>query len=46
MDFYLILQEIMQEKDINIPTVARMCNLSDGTVRSIIKRKQDRKSVV
>ncbi len=40
MDFYLILQEIMQEKDINIPTVARMCNLSDGTVRSIIKRKQ------
>lgn len=40
MDFYLILQEIMDEKGINIPTVARLCNLSDGTVRSILVRKQ------
>ena len=40
MDFYLILQEIMEEKNINIPTVARKSGLSDGTVRSIIKRKQ------
>lgn len=40
MDFYLILQEIMEEQGINIPTVARRCGLSDGTVRSIIARKQ------
>lgn len=40
MDFYLILQEIMEEQNINIPTVARRCGLSDGTVRSIIARKQ------
>lgn len=30
----------MEEKQINIPTVARMCGLSDGTVRSIFARKQ------
>lgn len=40
MDFYLILQEIMKEKDLNIPAVARKCGLSDGTIRSIIKREQ------
>lgn len=40
MDFYQILQEIMDEKGLNIPTVARRCNLSDATVRSIISRKQ------
>lgn len=40
VDFYLILQSIMDEQGINIPTVARMCNLSDGTIRSIIVRKQ------
>lgn len=40
MDFYLILQEIMDENQLNIPAVARKCGLSDGTVRSIIKRKQ------
>lgn len=40
MDLYQILQEIMDEKGMNIPSVARACGLSDGTVRSIIKRKQ------
>ena len=40
MDFYQILQEIMDEKGLNIPAVARQCNLSDATVRSIISRKQ------
>ncbi len=40
MDFYQILQEIMDEKGLNIPAVARRCNLSDATVRSIINRKQ------
>lgn len=40
MDFYLILQEIMDEKGLNIPSVARLCNLSDGTIRSAIVRKQ------
>lgn len=40
MDFYQILQEIMDEKGLNIPAVARKCKLSDATVRSIINRKQ------
>ncbi len=40
MDFYIILQEIMEEKNLKIPDVARICDLSDGTVRSAIKRKQ------
>ena len=40
MDFYLILQKIMEERGFNIPTVARMCGLSDGTVRSMISRQQ------
>ena len=40
MEFYLILKGIMDEKGLNIPTVARMCGLSDGTVRSIIVRQQ------
>ena len=41
MEFYKILQQIMTEKGLNIPAVARTCNLSDGTVRSIITRKQN-----
>lgn len=40
MDFYIILQQIMDEKQLSIPEVARLCNLSDSTVRSILKRKQ------
>ena len=40
MEFYLILKGIMDERGLNIPTVARMCGLSDGTVRSIIVRQQ------
>ena len=40
MEFYKILTDIMEEQKLNIPTVARMCGLSDGTVRSIIVRKQ------
>ena len=39
MDFYKILEEIMSEKDMSIPDVARACGLSDGTVRSIVARK-------
>ena len=39
MDFYIILEEIMTEKDMSIPDVARACGLSDSTVRSIITRK-------
>lgn len=40
MDFYLTLQEIMKQKNMTIPEVARACNLTDSTVRSIIDRKQ------
>ena len=39
MDFYKVLEEIMSEKDMSIPDVARACGLSDGTVRSIVARK-------
>lgn len=40
MDFYAVLTEIMDEKKMTIPDVARACNLTDSTVRSIIDRKQ------
>lgn len=39
-DFYLTLEEILKEKDINIATAAQLCGLADSTVRSIITRKQ------
>lgn len=39
MDFYKILEDIMNEKNMGIPDVARACGLSDSTVRSIIDRK-------
>lgn len=39
MEFYQILQEIMDEKGFKIPDVARACGLSDATVRSMITRK-------
>ena len=39
MAFYEILQEIMAEKEMNIPDVARSCGLSDSTVRSMLDRK-------
>lgn len=39
MDFYLILQDVMREKELTIPEVARLSGLSDSTVRSIISRK-------
>jgi|GEM_PF-3512671 len=39
MHFYEILKEIMEEKSLSIPDVARSTGLSDSTVRSIILRK-------
>ena len=45
MDFYLILQSILDEKNISIPDAARMCGLSDGTLRSAIVRKQQKVAV-
>ena len=40
MDFYVILQSILDEKQLSIPEAARMCGLSDGTLRSAIARQQ------
>lgn len=40
MEFHEVLSEIMEEKGLTIPDVARRCGLVDGTVRSIIYRKQ------
>ena len=40
MEFHEILSLIMQEKGLSIPDVARLCGLTDSTVRSIIDRHQ------
>lgn len=40
MDFYEILSDIMEREGLTIPEVARKCELSDSTVRSIFDRKQ------
>jgi len=40
MEFYEILQEIMDERKLSIPDVARACGLTDSTVRSIFDRQQ------
>ena len=45
MDFYKTLEEIMNEKNMSIPEVARACGLSDGTVRSIVVRKSQNVSL-
>lgn len=39
MGFHQILQEIMAERGLSIPDVARACGLPDGTIRSIITRE-------
>lgn len=39
MDFYQVLLEIMEEKELKIPDVARLTGLADSTIRSIISRK-------
>ncbi len=39
MEFYKILIDIMNEKNLSIPDVARLTSLSDSTIRSIITRK-------
>ena len=39
MEFYKILNSIMENKNLSIPEVARKCNLADSTIRSIITRK-------
>lgn len=40
MEFYEILQGILDERGLNVSEAARMCGLPDGTVRSIFVRKQ------
>ena len=40
MNFYKILQEIMDERHLTIADTARLCGLTDSTVRSIISRQQ------
>lgn len=39
MDFYLVLAEIMKEKGLTIAQVAKLCGLTDSTVRSVFLRK-------
>lgn len=45
MYFYEILGEVMNEKDMTIADVAKACNLTDSTVRSIFDRKAKRVSL-
>ena len=40
MDFYLVLEQIMHDRNMSIPDIARATGLSDGTLRSAITRKQ------
>lgn len=39
MPFYQILENIMKEKNLKIPDIARSSGLSDSTIRAIITRK-------
>ncbi len=39
MDFYSILQAILNEQGLSIPEAARACGVPDSTFRSIIARK-------
>lgn len=39
MDFYLVLEQIMRERDLSIPDIARATGLSDSTLRSAITHK-------
>lgn len=45
MEFYKILNSIMENKNLSIPEVARKCNLADSTIRSIITRKTKKVSL-
>jgi len=42
MEIYKILSELMQERQLKIAEVARICDLPDSTVRSIVQRQQKR----
>ena len=39
VEFYRILEQIMEEKNMSIPEVACACEIPDSTIRSIITRK-------
>lgn len=45
MYFYEILKEVMDEKGMTVADVAKVCNLTDSTVRSIFDRKAKRVSL-
>jgi transcriptional regulator with XRE-family HTH domain len=40
MEFYKVLQQIMNSRDLSIPEIARLTGLSDGTLRSALVRQQ------
>jgi transcriptional regulator with XRE-family HTH domain len=39
VEFYKVLSEIMEQRKMSIPDVARACDLPDSTVRSILVRE-------
>lgn len=40
MDFYVILKDLMESRDMSVAEVAKVSGLPDSTVRSILDRKQ------
>ena len=40
MEIYEILSQLMKDRKLKVAEVSRLCDLPDGTVRGIIKRKQ------
>lgn len=39
MDFYKVLQELLEKKNLSIPEMSRVTGIPDSTIRSIINRK-------
>ena len=39
MEFYKILTEILEEKNLSVAEAARACGLTDSTLRSVVQRK-------
>lgn len=40
MEIYKVLNDIINERDLTVADIARMCGLPDSTVRGIVTRKQ------
>ena len=41
IEIYKILKKVMEDRDLSVANIAKICDLPDSTVRGIIKRKQN-----